>query len=109
MSTLFENYYDSLGHEMHIGETVMGCTTGGRIYGHIIDMCMDAKGNEKYTIVPDIGCTNNLLPKLKKQYKITWRNVYLITVKKKVNIWENIAILLKDLENDTEKAIIWNA
>ena len=86
MSTLFENYYDSLGHEMHIGETVMGCTTGGRIYGHIVDMCMDAKGNEKYTIVPDIGCTNNLLPKLKKQYKITWQNVYLITVKKKVNI-----------------------
>ncbi len=86
MSTLFENYYDSLGHEMHIGETVMGCTTGGRIYGHIVDMCVDSKGNEKYTIVPDIGCTTNLLPKLKKQYKITWRNVYLITVKKKVNI-----------------------
>ena len=83
MSTLFESYYDSLGHEMHLGETVMGCTTGGRIYGHIVDMELDSKGNEKYTIVPDIGYAN--ITNLKKKYKIGWKNVYLIKVTKKSN------------------------
>lgn len=83
MSTLFESYYDSLGHEMHIGETVMGYTCGYYIYGHIVDMSMDKNGNEKYIIVPDIGYRSNKPVTLKKKYKIGWRNVYQITVKKK--------------------------
>ena len=82
MSTLFENFYDGFGHVMQIGMTVMACTTGGHIYGHIVDIVLD-KNNAKYVIVPDIGCSNNLLNKLKKKYKINWKNVYLITVRKK--------------------------
>lgn len=85
MSTLFENYYDSLGHEMHIGMTVMAHTSGGYIYGHIVNMVKDTKGNEKYTIVPDLGYSENLKDKLRKQYKINWRNVYQIEIKKKIS------------------------
>jgi len=82
MSTLFENYYDCLGHELHIGDTVGGNTCGYIIYGHIVELNRDKNGNEKYTIIPDIGYRANSEVKLKKQYKIGWKNVYLITVKK---------------------------
>jgi len=83
MGTLFDKFYDSLGHEMQIGMTVMACTMGGHIYGHIVDLTKDKNENDKFVIVPDIGCTNNLVGKLKKRYKINWRNVYLIKVTKK--------------------------
>ena len=82
MTTLFENFYDSLGHEMHIGETVMAVTCGYRIYGHIIDITLDKKNQEKYVIVPDVGCTKGKESSLKKQYKIGWRNVYKVNTKK---------------------------
>lgn len=81
MSTLFESYYDGLGHEMQIGMTVMANTSGGRIYGHIIEMFHDNKGDDKFTIIPDIGYCN--INKLRKTYKVNWKNVYLIKVIKK--------------------------
>lgn len=79
MSTLFENYFDSLGHEVHIGSTVMGKTRGFFIYGHITEMTKDSNGNEKYTIVPDIGYKSEKEETLKKHYKISWKNVFLLT------------------------------
>ena len=82
MSTLFETFYDSLMHEMHINEMIMGCTSGGIIYGHIIDMYKDNKGNDKFVIAPDIGYSNNLANKLKKRYTINWNNVYQIRIKR---------------------------
>lgn len=82
MSTLFESYYDSLGHEMHIGETVIGYTCSYYIYGHIVDMSMDKNGNEKYTIIPDIGYRSNKPVTLKKKYKISCHNVYQIVIRK---------------------------
>ena len=81
MSTLFESYYDNLGHEMQIGMTVLANTSGGRIYGHIIDMFHDNKGEGKFVVVPNVGSYN--IDKLKKSYKISWKNVYLIKVTKK--------------------------
>ena len=57
----------------------------GYIYGHIVDMVKDTKGNEKYMIVPDLGYSENLKDKLRKQYKINWRNVYQIEIKKKIS------------------------
>ena len=83
MSTLFETYYDSLGHELVLGSTVMAVTCGYRIYGHVVDFDKDKKGEEKFVIVPDIGYKANKEIKLKKTYKISWKNVYLIKVKKK--------------------------
>lgn len=83
MSSLFENYYDSLGNIVKIGDTVMGVTCGYKIYGHVVDVEFDKKGNEKYHIVPDIGCTKGKENTLKKLYKISYRNTYHITVKKK--------------------------
>ena len=82
MSTLFESYYDSLGHEIFIGSPVMAKTTGYFIYGHVVEMSMDNKG-EKYVIIPDIGYRSNKEIVLKKKYKINWKNVFLIKVNKK--------------------------
>ena len=48
MTTTKDVFYDSFCHEMHIGMTVMAHTSGGYIYGHIVDMVKDTKGNEKY-------------------------------------------------------------
>lgn len=83
MSTLFENYYDSLGHELAIGSTVLGMTSGYTIYGHVIRFEKDKKGEDKIVIIPDIGYRTNKEIKLKKTYKIGWKNVYLIKIKKK--------------------------
>lgn len=83
MSTLFESYYDSLGHELHIGDPVMGKTCGYMIYGHITEFSRDKNGNEKYTIIPDIGYRSNKEVELKKHYKISWKNVFLVKVTKK--------------------------
>lgn len=82
MSTLFDIFYDSLGHEMEIGMPVMAYTCGGRIYGHIVDMYKDKNDNEKYVIIPDIAHSLNIT-NLKKKYKINWKNVFQITIKKK--------------------------
>ena len=83
MSTLFETYYDSLGHELVLGSTVMAITCGYRIYGHVIDFDKDKKGEEKFVIVPDIGYKANREVILKKKYKVSWKNVCLIKVRKK--------------------------
>ena len=83
MSTLFENYYDSIGHELSIGSTVLGITSGYRIYGHVIGFDKDKKGDDKIIIIPDIGYRSNKEIKLKKNYKISWKNVCLIKVRKK--------------------------
>ena len=85
MTTTKDVLYDSFCHEMHIGMTVMAHTSGGYIYGHIVDMVKDTKGNEKYMIVPDLGYSESLKDKLGKQYKINWRNVYQIEIKKKIS------------------------
>ena len=83
MSTLFESYYDGLGHELVLGSTVMGMTSGYTIYGHVIGFDKDKKGEDKIIIIPDIGYRTNKEIKLKKTYKIGWKNVCLIKVGKK--------------------------
>jgi len=83
MSTLFENYYDSLGHELVLGSTVLCLTSQCRIYGHVVGFNKDKKGDDKIVIIPDIGYRSNKEIKLKKSYKINWKNVYLIKVNKK--------------------------
>ena len=83
MSTLFENYYDCLGHELSIGSTVLGITSKYTIYGHVIGFDKDKKGDDKIIIIPDIGYRSKIEVKLKKTYKISWKNVCLIKVKKK--------------------------
>lgn len=83
MSTLSETFYDSLGHEIHIGETVMAKTCGYLIYGHVKEMLKNSKGEDCYVIVPDIGYKANKPVILKKQYKINRNNVFQIIVIKK--------------------------
>jgi hypothetical protein len=83
MSTLFETYYDSLGHEIFNGSSVMAKTCGYLIYGHVVNFDIDKKGEEKFVIIPDIGYKANTEVILKKKYKVSWKNVYLINIKKK--------------------------
>ena len=83
MSTLFDSYYDNLGHEMHIGDTVMGETCGYLIYGHIINILLDKNSEEKYVIIPDIGYKSNKTINLKKKYKKKKKKVSLIKITRK--------------------------
>lgn len=83
MSTLFEIYWDGLGHELVLGSLVLAKTSGYTIYGHVVDFNKDKKGEDKIVIIPDIGYHSNKEIKLKKNYKIIWKNVYLIKVNKK--------------------------
>lgn len=82
MSTLFESYYDCLGHELSIGSPVLGFTSGMKIYGHVINFLRDKKGNDKFEVVPDIGYKSDKEVKLKKSYKISYRNICLIKIHK---------------------------
>ena len=83
MTDLFNTYYDSFGHEIHIGDPVMGETSNYFIYGHIINFEFDKNNNIKYVIKPDIGYKSNKPIILKSKYKINWKRVYLVTIKKK--------------------------
>ena len=80
MSTLFDSYTDSFCHELHLGSPVMGKTSKGFIYGHVVNFLKDKKGGNKYEIVPDLGYSKTITPK--KSYKINENNVFLLTVKK---------------------------
>lgn len=82
-STLFENYYDGLGHILYIGSTVKCNTSGHFIFGTVVDIIPKSDNKTMYKVIPNIGCSNALLPKLKKYYIISDKNIFLITVKKK--------------------------
>lgn len=81
MSTLFETYYDSFGHELYSGSTVAAKTPKGFIYGHVVNFKKDKNGDSRFEIVPDIGYNKNVT--LKKSFKVKDINVFLIKVKKK--------------------------
>lgn len=81
MSTLFETFTDAFCHELHLGSPVIGKTSKGLIYGHVVNFLKDKKGNDKYEIIPDIGYPKGIVPK--KSYKINANNVFLITIRKK--------------------------
>lgn len=82
-STLFGNYYDALGHILYIGSTVECNTSGHIIFGTVVDIIPKSDTEAKYKVIPNIGCSTVLLPKLKKSYIISDKNIFLITVKKK--------------------------
>ena len=56
---------------------------GNFIFGTVVDIIPKSDNKTMYKVIPNIGCSNALLPKLKKYYIISDNNTFLITVKKK--------------------------
>ena len=83
MSDLFTNYFDSFGNILYEGSTVAAKTCGGLIYGTVVEIIPKGDNDAKYKIVPNIGCSKVLLPKLKKSYLVSDKNVFLIIAHKK--------------------------
>lgn len=85
MSTLFESYYDCLGHELYVGSYVGFQSKDHTIYGTVIDIKNDKDDDYKFVVIPNIGCrwSKGNMPTLKKRYTVSWKRIYLINVKKK--------------------------
>ena len=83
MSTLFETYYDSVGHEMHIGDPVFIKVKGHFIFGSVANFYFDKNGNIKYVVTPSTKYLAVGIDDLKRSYKVSDRNIFLATIKKK--------------------------
>ena len=84
MSTLFETYYDALGHEMHIGDLVFIKVKGHFIVGSISKFDFDKNGNIKYVVTPSALYKANGIDDMRRTYKVSDRNIFLAVIKKKV-------------------------
>lgn len=85
MSTLFDTYYDTFGHELTIGSPVGFRRNDHFIYGTVTEIIYDAKNEYKFVVIPNIGWRGPNIPELKKSYKISHKNIFLITIKTKGN------------------------
>ena len=82
MSTLFETYYDSFGHELHLGDIVAFRTGGNILYGSIVKFSYDKKGNVKYNVVPSAKYLEHGI-ELRHNYNVSERNIFLAKLKNK--------------------------
>lgn len=83
MSTLFESYYDCLGHELTYGSTV-GFRKGSHfIYGIVSDIVSDPKHGYKFIVIPSIGWKGPNEPKLQNKYVVSNARIFKINVIKK--------------------------
>ena len=85
MSTLFDTYYDTFGHELTIGSPVGFRRKDHFIYGTVTEIVVDTKNEYKFVVIPNIGWRGPDAPKLQNSYKISHKNIFLITVKTKGN------------------------
>jgi hypothetical protein len=83
MSTLFDTYYDALGHEMHIGDICFIKVKGRFIFGSVVKFDFDKNGNIKYVVVPSAKYIAMGIDDLKRSYKVSDRNIFLAVIKKK--------------------------
>ncbi len=82
MSTLFDTYYDSLGHELTFGSPV-GFRKGQHfIYGIVTNIISDAKHDYKFIVTPSIGWKGPNEPKLQNRYTVSNKRIFKINVKK---------------------------
>ena len=85
MSTLFDTYYDCLGHELTCGSTV-GFKKGNHfIYGTVTDIVMDTKMDYKFIVIPNIGWSGPDEPKLQNKYKVNHTRIFQIICHRKSN------------------------
>ena len=81
MSTLFETFYDSFCHEIHIGQLVFFKTKGIILLGNIKEMKRDKNGDEKYVIVPKQSYKPEGIESFKKTYTVSWKNTFMAAKK----------------------------
>lgn len=82
MSTLFETFYDSFGHELYIGSPVFFRYTGHILFGTLVKFSRNKSGEVKYNIIPSVKYKENGI-KLRRNYNISEKNVFLAIIKKK--------------------------
>ena len=80
MSTLFDSYYDCLGHELTYGSPV-GFRKGSHfIYGIVSDIVSDSKHGYKFIVTPSIGWKGSNKPKLQNKYKVSNNKIFLVNI-----------------------------
>lgn len=82
MSTLFETFYDSFGHELYIGSPVFFKYTGHILFGTLVKFSRNKSGEVKYNIIPSVKYKENGI-ELRRNYNISEKNVFLAIIKKK--------------------------
>ena len=85
MSTLFDSFYDSFCHELQLGNTVFIKVKGHFILGTVVKFDYDKNGNQKFTVVPSAKYKGAGIDDLKRSYKVSDKNIFLATIKKKEN------------------------
>ena len=85
MSTLFETFYDSFCHELHLGNPVFIKVKGQFIFGTVVNFDYDKSGNQKFIVVPSPKYKGAGIDDLKRSYKVSDKNIFLAIIKKKEN------------------------
>lgn len=85
MSTLFETYYDSFGHELHIGDNVMFKVKGQFIIGSVAKFVINKSGDVRFVVVPSSIYKTNPNYDLRRSYNVSDKNIYLVHIKKNQN------------------------
>lgn len=82
MSTLFDTYYDSFGHELRLGDIVLIRSCGQLIWGTLVKFDRNKKGDIRYNVIPSAKYLANGI-QLKRNYKVSEFNIFLGNIKKK--------------------------
>ncbi len=85
MSTLFDTFYDSFCHELHLGDPVFIKVKGQFIFGTVVKFDYDKSGNQKFVVVPSVKYKEHGIDDLKRSYRVSDRNIFLAVIKKKEN------------------------
>ena len=82
MSTLFDTYYDGLGHELQMGSPVFFRCAGKLLFGTLVKFGRNKNGELRYNIVPSVKYKENGI-ELRRNYNVSDKNVFLAIIKKK--------------------------
>jgi hypothetical protein len=82
MSTLFDTYYDSFGHELQLGSPVFFRCAGHILFGTLVKFDRNKAGEIRYNIIPSAKYLENGI-ELRRNYKVSDKNVFLAIIKKK--------------------------
>lgn len=83
MSTLFETFYDSFCHELHLGDPVFIKVKGHFIFGSLTKFTTNKKGEIRYIVIPSVKYKEVGIVDLERSYKVSERNIFLANIKKK--------------------------
>ena len=82
MSTLFDTYYDSFGHELQLGSPVFFKCAGKVIFGTLVKFTRNKKGELRYNVIPSVKYLEQGI-ELNRSYNVSEKNIFLAIIKKK--------------------------